>query len=100
MPAINQPFSPTQPTQRVTATQANAQASINAQNAQIRIANAGPNKVFVRWGVGGQAAATTDTPILAGTAELFTKAIGDNGFAAICDTGETATVFVTTGEGT
>jgi hypothetical protein len=65
----------------------------------IRVVNAGPNTVFLRWGVGTQTALTTDMPMLAGTVEVFTKSPNDTTVAAICAATQTATVYITCGEG-
>jgi len=86
-------------TVRIAATAASAPATLAIQSAQVRFVNTGPNKVFVRWGVGAQTALTTDTPIASGATEVFTKPPGALDIAAICDATETATLFVTPGEG-
>lgn len=99
MPALNSPFTPTAVTTRIAATAATAPATLPVQSAQVRFVNIGPNKVFVRWGVGAQVAVTTDTPIASGATEVFTKPPEATGVAAICDATETATLFVTPGEG-
>lgn len=65
----------------------------------MRIVNAGPNTAFIRFGVGAQTALTTDMPILAGAIELFSKAADTDTVAAICAASQTATVYVTCGEG-
>lgn len=65
----------------------------------MRIVNAGPNTAFIRFGVGAQTALTTDMPILAGAIELFSKAGDVDTVAAICAASQTATVYVTCGEG-
>lgn len=66
------------------------------QSSQIRIANAGSVVMFVRWGVGAQTAVATDTPILAGTVEIFNKGNSDT-VAAIGST--SGSMYVTAGEG-
>lgn len=81
----------------VSATQTNTQ--VVGGHSVMRIVNKGPNTAFLRWGVGAQTALTTDMPMLAGTVELFSKAFDVNTVAAICASGETATVYVTCGEG-
>ena len=66
----------------------------------MRIINKGPGEVFIRWGVGAQTAiVTTDTPMLPGTVELFTKATTVDTVAAITAGSDTATVRITCGEG-
>lgn len=65
----------------------------------IRVYNAGPNTVFVRWGVGTQIAnATADVPISPGMVEGFFKGQADT-FSAICAASQTATVYFTPGIG-
>ena len=100
MPAGNAPFTPAQnATVTLSATQANTQGTLTVQSGQIRIYNAGTNKAFVRWGTGAQTATTADMPIAPGTVESFSKPPADLGIAAICSTGETATLYFTPGEG-
>jgi hypothetical protein len=65
----------------------------------MRIVNAGPNTAFIRFGVGAQTAVTTDMPLMAGMSELFSKAADTNTVAAICASAQTATVYITCGEG-
>lgn len=65
----------------------------------MRIVNAGPNTAFIRWGVGAQTALATDMPILAGAIEVFSKAADVDTVAAICAASQTATIYITCGEG-
>lgn len=65
----------------------------------MRLVNAGPNTAFVRWGIGAQTALATDMPLLAGVTEVFSKSGADDTVAAICAATQTATVYVTCGEG-
>lgn len=67
----------------------------------IRIVNNGPNAAFIRWGTasGVGAAVTTDMPMLAGTVEVFTKSPDATTIAAICAATQTASLFITAGEG-
>lgn len=67
-------------------------------NQVIRIYNVGPNTAFLRWGNGSQTAVTTDTPIPMGAIENFFKGSSDT-IAAVCASGQTATVYVTPGNG-
>lgn len=83
----------------VSSTPTPANAGPSGGKAVMRIVNAGPNTAFIRWGVGTQTALATDMPILAGTAELFTKSEDTNTVAAICASTQTATIYVTCGEG-
>jgi hypothetical protein len=65
----------------------------------VRLHNAGPNIAFVRYGVGAQTAvATTDFPLPVGAVEAFFKGPADT-IAVICSATQTATVYVTPGEG-
>jgi len=97
-----QPFSPDfTNTQTLAATATSANAALNAVDGNmnvLRVANAGPNTVFIRWGATAQTAVTTDMPILAGTVEVFSKGAATN-VAAICAAGQTATLYLTCGEG-
>lgn len=100
MPALNSPFTPSHAnTVRLAVTAANTPGALVIQSAQIRVYNGGPNKAFIRWGVGAQTATTTDTPVGPGNTEVFTKPPEATGVASICDATETATVFITPGEG-
>ncbi|WP_354686685.1 hypothetical protein [Cupriavidus necator] len=63
----------------------------------VRVYNAGPNDVRVRWGAGAQTAVSGDVRVPAGAVEVFSKGNADT-IAAKCDSG-TATVEFTTGEG-
>ena len=63
------------------------------------VGTAGIGRVFLRWGVGAQNALLTDMPMLGNTIELFTKADDVNTVAAITSGADTATVYITCGEG-
>ena len=97
-----QPFSPaigkSVHTQTLSATQSSGSKSIDRDDPQIRICNAGGSTAFIRWGVGAQTAVTTDMPMLSGTVEVFNKGIADT-IAAICASGQTATLYLTLGNG-
>lgn len=100
MPAVNSPFTPAQnATVTLSATQANTQGTLTVQSGQVRVYNAGTNKAFIRWGSGAQTATTADMPVAPNTVECFSKGPTDLGIAAICATGETATLYFTPGEG-
>ena len=83
----------------VSSTPTPANAGPSGGKAVMRVVNAGPNTAFIRWGVGAQTALTTDMPVLAGTVELFTKSEDTDTVAAICASAQTATLYVTCGEG-
>lgn len=100
-----QPFMP-QGTTTISATQANASTLLttNAVGAPAcacyMITNAGPNTVFHTVTTGnGTAAVATSTPVLAGAIMIFSTAVGADTINTICNTGQTATVYVTPGEG-
>ena len=83
----------------VAATPSNPGAGPWGGHTVMRVVNAGPNTAFIRWGVGAQTAVATDMPILAGAIEVFTKAGAVDTVAAICASTQTATVYVTCGQG-
>ena len=83
----------------VSSTPTPVSAGPSGGKAVMRLVNVGPNTCFVRWGVGVQTAVATDLPILVGVPELFTKSEDTNIVAAICASGQTATLYVTCGEG-
>ena len=71
---------------------------IAANSPNCQIYNAGPNLAFMRWGVSTQTAVATDTPIPVGAILNFFKGQSDT-FAAICASGQTATIYITPGAG-
>lgn len=78
--------------------------SLGQGNNVFRIVNSGPNAVFLRWGTAAQIAATpasvtADLAMLAGTVEVFTKSPDVTTVSAICAATQTATIFITCGEG-
>ena len=68
---------------------------------RIRVVNKGPNQAFLRSGIGATdaTATTSHTPIAAGTIESFTVPTNHTHISAICAASETATVYITTGDG-
>jgi hypothetical protein len=89
-------------TKTVSATATNTSQALNtidANNSALRVANAGPNTVYVTWGIGAQTASvTTSVPVMSGTVEIFCKGFADT-VAAICASTQTATVYFSVGEG-
>ena len=76
-----------------------------ANGSRVRIFNAGPNTVFVNFGESGVTAAipvedtgATGIPIPSGMVEIYEVGALTH-IAAICDTGESATIFMTSGDG-
>lgn len=73
--------------------------SIDAAFSNIRIYNSGPNKTFIRWGVGSQSAvAATDMCLAPDSVELFDKGVANN-MAAICSATESCVLYITQGNG-
>ena len=66
--------------------------------AVVRVYNAGTVPVFIKFGIAGVTAATTDMPIPPGIVEVFTEPSGATTVAAITASG-TATVYFTSGQG-
>lgn len=102
MASIN-PFTPDSAnTKTIAATSTSSSVTLATPDVNsnvMRIVNLGPNTVFLRWGTGAQTALTTDMAMLSGTVEVFSKAPGMDTVAAICAGGNSATVYVTCGEG-
>lgn len=98
------PFAPTGATVSRAATSTTASVAITSAalgqgGTCVRLHNIGPNIAFVKFGVSGVEAAATDLPIPVGVVEVF--AIGPlvTHMAAICASGQTATVYCTPGQG-
>lgn len=96
--SLNDPFTPGQTlTLAVTATSSNA--NFNAANAQasvVELMNVGPNVCFVNF---NGVATTANYPINAGDRRVLSKPPGVTGIAAICNAGQTATLYATAGQG-
>jgi hypothetical protein len=98
-----QPFSPSNlATTTISATQTAASTALASTDTAlnvIRIVNSGPNIVFLTLGTGAQApTVAAGFPMMAGTVEVFSKGLADH-IGTICATSQTATVYVTCGEG-
>jgi hypothetical protein len=93
------PFSPANgATVKLTVTSISSSSALTLHQT-VKVYNFGPNKAFIRYGIGAQTALTTDMPVAPGNTELFTLPAQIATIAAVCDTGETATVYCTPGEG-
>jgi len=93
------PFRPTGDTTTLAVTATNTQGTVMENASQVLLTNLGPNKCFVRFGKSLQTAAVaSDMPILPGTSRVITKDAMNN-VAAICAATETATLYITPGEG-
>lgn len=97
--AINVPFSLGGATVTLAATATSSTSAIPTGNMVMRLTNLGPNKCFVRCGIGAQTAVTTDFPVLSGQSVNVSKPPDCDNVAAICAATETATLYVTVGEG-
>lgn len=85
-------------TVQLAATASTGSVAIDRNSNVVRVLNAGPNLAYICFGNGSISATTAKIPLPVGAAELFTKGAQDHA-AAICDTGNTATLFFTAGEG-
>lgn len=96
------PFSPQSAgTITVSATQSAASTAFSTSGASCyMVQNAGPNTVFHTVTVAAATASvSTSTPVLAGAIMVFSMPQGSAFFNNICNTSQTATVYVTAGEG-
>lgn len=93
------PFTPGQ-TVTVNATDASGStaAALPANGGSVRVANVGVVAAYIAFGGAAVSAATTDMPILPGTAECFGIGMQSH-VAARCATGQTATLMITGGDG-
>lgn len=97
-----QPFSPQNTaTITISASQTAASTAFPTSSASCyMIQNAGPNTVFHTVTVAAATASTsTSTPVLAGAIMVFSMPEGSAFVNNICASGQTATVYVTPGEG-
>lgn len=94
------PFRPTAETIPLACTAVSASTTaLRQEPMQVRIYNAGPNDVFVRFGTGAMTAVVSiDMPVPAGAVEVFTKTAAGT-VAGICAGTGTATLYLTAGEG-
>src|SRR3954463_15059421 len=98
----NQPFYPTPlSTQSIAATTTSSSITFTGtslNDTELYVYNAGTDAVFCRWGVGAQTATTAGLPIPSGTVQIFAR---NQATVFACRTSTTtATVYVTTGNGT
>jgi len=94
------PFRPTGDTTTMAVSATNTKGTVLENASQVLLTNLGPNKCFVRFGKSLQTAAAvaSDMPILPGTSRVITKD-AMNSVAAICAATESATLYITPGEG-
>lgn len=91
-------FTPSGATVNIAATAASASVAIDGNSNVVRVYNKGPNVAFVSFSLGASTATLTDMPIAVGATEKFTKGMG-NTASAICAATETATIYLTCGDG-
>jgi len=95
------PFAP-QPgqTDKMSATSTSSSITSNTVGPSLSIYNAGPHKVFVKIGTGAVTATKdVDYPIPPNAVIILSRPESAVTVAGVCDTGETATVYVTPGYG-
>jgi hypothetical protein len=80
------------------ATAASGSTALDAYAKVVRLYNKGPNTAFIKFGIGATTATTSDMPLPSGAIETFSKDRADT-IAAICAATETATIYITVGEG-
>lgn len=83
----------------ISATSTSGSTTVSSNGSNLLITNSGPNTVFVRWGVGAQTATTADMPVLSGTQVIVSRTLSVDTVAAICASGQTASVSFCPGEG-
>jgi hypothetical protein len=98
----NNPFYPRPAsTQSLSATTTSSSITFTGESlndTELYVYNAGTDLVFCRWGVGAQTATTAGLPIPSGTVQIFAR---NQATVFACRTSTTtATVYVTTGNGT
>jgi hypothetical protein len=98
----NLPFYPRPAsTQSLSATTTSSSVTFTGESlndTELYVYNAGTDLVFCRWGVGAQTATTAGLPIPSGTVQIFSRNSATV-FACRSST-TTATVYITTGNGT
>ena len=95
---MNAPFTPLV-TATLSASATSSSVSLAPDAYTLELQNAGNSTVFVRVGSGAQTAVTTGYPVLAGQSKVISKARNADTLAGICASGETATLYVTSGSG-
>lgn len=93
------PFSYTRgfPSVTISGATTSSQVRLDANSPQIYVYNAGPDLIYVRWGVNNQTAVSTDLPLPVGTLQIFTKGKADT-IAGICPS-STASLIIVNGAG-
>lgn len=101
---MNGAFSPSPAgTVVLSATSASGTATLaGLTDGPVAVTNLGPNKAFIRFGGSSVTAVVPgsagDYPVLAGTTQILDRGSSTT-VAAICATGETATLYFSSGQG-
>lgn len=91
--SINAPFNPLRGGNVVVSpAAASANTAIGLGHKSIRFTNSGAAICYVRIGFGTQTATTADTPVLAGTSVILSKAQDDDNVAYISASGTTLNI--------
>lgn len=84
-------------TATIAATSTSGGTTISAVCDTLELTNIGPNTVFVRWGNTAPTAVNTDYPIPNGQSRRIFIGTGITNIAAVCNSTETATLYVSQG---
>lgn len=87
------------PTVTLSATATSSSSALSGTGSQVVFQNAGPNTVFVTFGSSTVTATTANFPVLNGQSLQLTRPADSTHVAAICAATQTATLYVTPGEG-
>lgn len=86
-------------TATLSATSTSASVSVSTESGRVEVQNGGASVVFIRIGTGTQTAVTTDYPVLPGHSKVISKPYGADTLAGICLSGQSSTLYVTSGAG-
>lgn len=95
---MTKPFQPSV-TATLAVTDVSGSVAISPAAETLELQNAGGAVVFVRWSNVAPTAVVTDYPVLPGQSKTMTCGSGNLFIAAIAASGETSTLYVTSGEG-
>lgn len=86
-------------TVKISATATHSHTALGAKGGDALLQNTGPNVAFVRLTTGDTTATTADLAVVPGVPLIVARAPSELSIGAICATGETATLYVTLGDG-
>nr|CRH05510.1 conserved protein of unknown function [Candidatus Magnetococcus massalia] len=88
------------PTAALAATETTSRVALPGAGSQVRVVNSSENMAFIQFGDSAVEATTGAIPLPAGLVEVFSNPLNTNSHvAAICASGETASLYFTTGDG-